>query len=64
MKHFTHNLILAVIEQELQDKLELAEENHKHSPDVCTALYFEGQVTTLRSLVNTLEFYKNYTYEE
>lgn len=64
MKHFTDTQILGVIEQELREKLELAEENHQHSPDGYTALYYYGEVSILRNLVHTLEFYKNYTYEE
>lgn len=64
MKHFTDTVILDVLEQELREKLELAEDNYRNCPDEKTALYYYGELVSLRSLVHTLEFYKNYTYEE
>lgn len=64
MKHFTDTQVLQLLEEELRRQLKFAEEKHQNFPDAGTGIYYYGQVSVLRSLVESLDFYKNYTYEE
>ena len=64
MKHFTDTQILQLLEEELRRQLKFAEEKQKNIPDATIGLLYNREVTILRSLVQSLEYYKNYTYEE
>lgn len=57
-------MVLQLLEAELRRQLKLAEEHHQNFPDASTVIYYDGRVSVLRDLVESLEFYKNYTYEE